>query len=365
MSDTNTDSQKLANITIKNRERQARYYLKHKQGILDKMKVSREQLKELNAIPEPAPIIPTEFTLDMIIEVFTSTITRPNTVKKYICDIKRVFNLSGINKFTGSLEEFFGIKESLNNSKYSLSTIKGSYQSILVFITNSKMIVDTKIVAKYDKEHKIYCIKYEDENTKRKSEKEHAVIPFTEYYKRVLNLFGSESKEYLIASLYNELTCRDDYGALIIKRITPYDNGVENFICIDRRKTNCFIVLNTYKTSNIYGKIVRTFSPELCSLIVNYIERNCLADYLFYEEVESGLSKFITDMNKKIDVDGGINAIRHMKVSEFLKRTDITPEMRLDFSRGMCHSESTQQKYRRGVLDENLKVLCDKTVILV
>ena len=42
MSDTNTDSQKLANITIKNRERQARYYLKHKQGILDKMKISRE-----------------------------------------------------------------------------------------------------------------------------------------------------------------------------------------------------------------------------------------------------------------------------------------------------------------------------------
>ena len=162
MSDTNEDAQKLANITIKNRERQARYYLKHKQGILDKMKNSREQLKVLNAIPEPAPIIPTEFTLDMIIDIFTSTITKPNTVKKYICDIKRVFKLSGITSFMGSLEEFFGIKESLNNSKYSLSTIKGSYQSILVFITNSKMIVDTKIVAKYDKEHKIYCIKYED-----------------------------------------------------------------------------------------------------------------------------------------------------------------------------------------------------------
>ena len=67
MSDTNEDAQKLANITIKNRERQARYYLKHKQGILDKMKISREQLKELNAIPEPAPIIPSNFTLDMII----------------------------------------------------------------------------------------------------------------------------------------------------------------------------------------------------------------------------------------------------------------------------------------------------------
>ena len=82
--------------------------------------------------------------------------------------------------------------------------------------------------------------------------------------------------------------------------------------------------------------------------------------FLFPEEIESGLSKYVTDMNEKIDIKGGINAIRHMKVSEFLQKTDLTPEMRLDFSRGMMHSESTQQKYRRGVFHENLKELCDK-----
>ena len=65
-------------------------------------------------------------------------------------------------------------------------------------------------------------------------------------------------------------------------------------------------------------------------------------------------------MNKKVGVDSGINGIRHMVVSEWLQKPDITPEMRLDFSRGMMHSESTQQKYRRGVLDPNLKELCDK-----
>ena len=359
MRDTNEDAQKLANITIKNRERQARYYLKHKQGILDKMKISREQLKELNAIPEPAPLIPTEFTLDMIIDVFTSTITKPNTVKKYICDVKRVFKLSGITSFTGSLEEFFGIKESLNNSKYSLSTIKGSYQSILVFITNSKMIVDTKIVAKYDKEHKIYCIKYEDLITKRNTDKEEMVIPFTEYHKRILDFFGKDSKEYLIASLYNELTARDDFGCMRILRIIPYDNGTDNILFIDHRKEKCHITLNNYKTSNIYGKIIRRLSPELCSLVVSYTERNRLVGFLFPEEIESGLGAFITDMNKKVGVDSGINGIRHMVVSEFLQKPDLTPEMRLDFSRGMMHSESTQKKYQRGVLDPNLKELCD------
>ena len=149
-------------------------------------------MKELNATPEPAPIIPTDFTLEEIINVFTSTITKPNTVKKYIFDIKRVFKLSGITMFTGSLEEFFGMKESLNNSKYSLSTIKESYQSILVFITNSKMIVDTKTIQKYDKEHEIYSIKYEVLITKRNTDEEEMVIPFTEYHKRILDFFGKE-----------------------------------------------------------------------------------------------------------------------------------------------------------------------------
>jgi hypothetical protein len=216
------------------------------------------------------------------------------------------------------------------------------------------------VKSNYNKMHKIYIIKYEDQTEKRKTEKEHAVIPFTEYNKRVLNAFGKDSKEYLISSLYNELTCRDDYGALIIKRINPFDDGICNFICINKTKTNCFIVLNTYKTSNIYGKKVKVFSDELCSLIVNYSEKNRLADYLFPEEVESGLSKYVSDMNEKIGVSGGINYIRHAKVSEFLQKPDLTPEMRLQFSFDMMHSESTQQKYRRGVLDENLKELCDK-----
>ena len=145
-----------------------------------------------------------------------------------------------------------------------------------------------------------------------------------------------------------------------ILRIIPHDNDKDNILFIDHRKEKCHITLNNYKTSNIYGKIIRRLSPELCSLIVSYTERNRLVGFLFPEEIESGLGAFISDMNKKIDVDGGINAIRHMKVSEFLQKPDLTPEMRLDFSRGMMHSESTQKKYQRGVLDENLKVLCDK-----
>ena len=91
--------------------------------------------------------------------------------------------------------------------------------------------------------HKIYIIKCEDENTKRKSDKKLAVIPFTEYHKRILDFFGKDSKEYLIASLYNELTARDDFGCMRILRIIPYDNGTDNILFIDHRKKTVILLL--------------------------------------------------------------------------------------------------------------------------
>ena len=254
--DTNTitDSEKIKKITEQNRNRQKTYYQARKQEILQKKAIEREQIREINPPPPPPEIIPSEFTLDMIHAVFNEKIINKNTKLKYCNDFKRTFKLSGITSFTGSLDEYFIIKKSIDDSRYSLSTKKGSFQSILVFIDYSKINIDTKVKSNYDKMHKIYIIKCEDENTKRKSEKEHAVIPFTEYYKRVLDHFGKDSKEYLIASLYNELTARDDFGCMRILRIIPHDNGTDNILFIDHRKEKCHITLDNYKTSNIYEK---------------------------------------------------------------------------------------------------------------
>ncbi len=107
------------------------------------------------------------------------------------------------------------------------------------------------------------------------------------------------SKEYLIASLYNGITCRDDYGSMKIMRNIPYDNGKDNILFYDKLK-NCYIILNTYKTSDMYGKKVRILSPELRTLLISYIERNRLADYLFPDDIEYGLSRHIIDMNRRL-----------------------------------------------------------------
>jgi hypothetical protein len=348
---------RIQNILEQNRNRQKAYYNKHKQEILDKKAVEREQIRILNTPPPPEPIIPTEFSLEDIIEVFTKTITNQNTLKKYILDIKRVFRLSGIDKFTGSLEEYIIIKESLENSKYAVSTVKGSFQAILVFIEHSKILIDKTIVSKYDKMHKIYIIKYDDANSAKKTEDEHNVLPYNVYLNKILEHYGTDSREYLIACLYNELTCRDDYGNMRIIGPVPYDDGESNYMFIDENK-ECSAILNNYKTKNRYGKVVRVFSAELSSLIVSYIGRNRLAGLLFPDN-QNGMSRFITQMNKKVGVKGGANYLRHSKVSQFLKTPDITPEMRLNFSSGMMHSENVQKKYQRGVIDESLKIHCN------
>ena len=343
-------SEKLQKVAEQNRIRQARFYDKHKLEILAKKKSERDQILEINKPPPPVPIIPTEFSLNMILDIFKNCITNTNTLNKYSNDMKRVFTITGLEKFTGSLNEYILIKDKFDNSKYSVSTIKGSYQSILVFLNHSKIVIPKAIASKYDKQHKIYSIRYEDLIKARMSALKHSVITFEDYLKKVLEHFGQESKQYLVASLYHEVTCRDNFGSLRILRKVPYDNGVDNFLYIDN-KNRATVILNKYKTANVYGKIVRMLSPELSGLINSYIERNNLAGYLFPDDITKGLTRFICEkINKPIGVQGGINAIRHMRVSEFLSKPDLTPEMRLRFASDMGHSENTQQRYQREIM---------------
>ena len=341
---------KLEKVAEQNRIRQKTFYEKHKLEILARKQTDRDQLKILNTPPPPAPIIPTEFTLNMILDIFKNCITNTNTLNKYSNDIKRVFNLTGLDKFTGSLNEYILIKDKFDNSNYSVSTIKGSYQSILVFLNHSKIVILKGIASKYDKIYKIFTIRYEDMIKSRQSEVKHSVISFSDYMEKVLEHYGPESKQYLVASLYKEMTCRDNFASMRILRNVPYDNGIDNFLYIDDNN-HCSIILNRYKTHKVYGKLVRLLSPDLSTIITSYIERNNLAVYLFPDDVTKGLTRFICEkINKPIGISGGINTLRHMRVSEFLSQPDITPEMRLLFASDMGHSEGTQRTYQREIM---------------
>ena len=107
--------------------------------------------------------------------------------------------------------------------------------------------------------------------------------------------------------------------------------------------------MNNYKTQKKYKQIVHEVSNDLDKLIKNYINKKDL-DYNDSLFGKSPLSKIIGNMNHNVDVEGSINTLRHMKVSEEL--TNITdPKTRQELSQKMLHSPITQQKYMRLLVD--------------
>jgi hypothetical protein len=338
------DTQKLESIRNANKERQKRFYEKNKTLILHKKKVERDLVKVINT-PKPEIIIPKEFSLAQIIDVFTANINTENTRKKYINDIKRVFLLAKLQTFVGSMEEFNSIKKAVSESKYSLSTQRGSIQSILVFIDLSKIVIDPKVKARYALLLDVAKAKTDDQQIERINNPENTVIPYDEYLKLILDKFGVYSKQYLLAKLYDECCVRDNFSKLmIVTGISITDDKKDNYLLCEGGDYT--IILNDYKTKSKYETQTYKLSTELNSLISVYILQNKLTGFLFPQKSKS-LSSYIIAMNKQVGVNGGINTIRKMKVTTFLNREDIDAEDRLIQSRKMCHSENTQKKYKR------------------
>ena len=75
------------------------------------------------------------------------------------------------------------------------------------------------------------------------------MLPFTDYKQKVLDKFGENSKEYLIVSMYDEVTCRDDLNLKIIQSNTDVIKDENNYLIlpVDSR-VNASNVLNNYKT---------------------------------------------------------------------------------------------------------------------
>ena len=120
------------------------------------------------------------------------------------------------------------------------------------------------------------------------------------------------------------------------------DDITKNYLV---RENNFFtICMQHYKTSKNKQPIFIKLSTELNILLVNYIKLNKIDDRLF--PTKNGInSPFISAMNKKIDVKGSINTIRHIIISSNLN-SSITPE-KVDLANNSFHSINTQIDYKR------------------
>jgi hypothetical protein len=218
---------------------------------------------------------------------------------------------------------------------------------VLYIIDNLKLPIEEVIKGYYVNQFEIMKLNCIDENMVTQDT---IIISFTDYLKKIKERFGEESKEYLISLLYNEATLRDDFTLKIVSSIKDTKNNDENFIILPSKEENLTLIINHYKTREQYGVIKIRLSIGLSRMIRKYIQVENLSmnDYLFGNK---NLSTFVQKMNKEIDVNGGINLYRKMKISEMYKKYDGNPsaEERINLSNLMVHSPILQTRYLRKI----------------
>lgn len=322
--------------------------------------------------PEAVVIIPnasTQFTEQEIIELIKNDkgITK-KTRETYIVDIKRVFTTTGCSNMKGCLTSYKKMMTSIVNGKnpktqqaYSINSIKQTLQSVLFvgtkYMDNFELLFKKPKASQIKKYIQTQFEKYKElsknQNTVRQSTKEYPT--FNDYLSKVIEIFGKNSKEYLISYLYSVFTVRDNFKNMLIIDNIKDNNGKDNFLLISRNKM--MFIVNDFKTKKKYQKLEFTVTDaKLKQMIKAYINdpvnirnREKFGKYLFGK---SSLSPFVSKLNKSIGYDelGGINVFRHMRISD--SNPNISFEERKKLSDSMGHSITVQSQYRR-----NLKII--------
>lgn len=324
-----------------NARRKARYAETHpkKEKPVKEPKVKKEKVvkeKPIKVIPYKVIIrkvkLPNQ-TLVEIIELLKVRNPNQETYSRNVGILKILMHkIMGYDDFKHCVKDPAILIEKINTWKtedgglYSVGS-KARFYSIILIV--AKMI-NLEISPDYETEFELCKIAEKDGNAERM--KTEVVPTFEEYLAKCKKTFGKFSKEYLLAKLYNELTVRDDFGLVVDEP----DDGVRNFLIGDT------IILNKYKTADKYGIVKHKLSSRLYKQIQLYIETNKIKGYLFGAKK---LGEFINAMNKQMGYNGGVLLLRHIKVSDSLKK--VTTKERVILAKKMCHSPSTQLTYER------------------
>ena len=354
-----------------NRQRQAKYYLansdKKKQQQKDKY-VPKENPKKSGRpkkdveniiIPEPITITrTTSFTQDELISIIMNDerITSKDTKKTMVSDIKRFFTNAECNSLRclksdyklaiNRVEEGFVSKGKNIGSNFSAGTLRSTFTTLATIIERYVGSFIPKKVLKFIQD-KVKAYKSQATDDYIKNQEEVVYPTFSTYKNKVELMYGKESKEYLLTSLYNAFAVRDNYGGIPILTSPPttLKKATTNYIVV--KKNYSYIVLSNYKTSDQYNTLKLTLPSNVNRLMKIYINNNNIeiGQPLFPEEK---LSNFVSNMNNELGYFdlGGVTAYRHMRVSE-LDGASYSDKVAL--ANTMGHSVLTQKQYRRNL----------------
>ena len=354
-------AEELARIRELNRLRQQRFYQKNKDAVNAKKRKNTKQLNECkaNEVETPPPVLqPASIVLPKVIDLeeinklleqlsTNDVIKTDASLKTYKDGIKRLMKLTNCINLITCLQQPQEIKNAIDTSTFSLNTKKGMYQAVVFIIDNLKLPYTKQLFDEYKKLFSINKLKSQAESKEKTKEK---VMSFLEYFEKVKEHFGENSKMGLLIGLYEAFTGRDIFQLKITNNKNEINNNKINFLLLTKKQFT--LVINNYKTQKKYGTYVVKLNQPLTKLIKHYIIEHDLkfGDYLFGDKP---LSSFISKNNKKIGINGSVDLIRHMVITQEFEKAktegkDLTEEQRVDLANRLQHSPTSQLMYLRN-----------------
>jgi hypothetical protein len=278
------------------------------------------------------------------------------TQNRYINDAKilfRIFNTDKLNnilknptKVIKTIEEAKQIKSGSENEPYSVNSKKGLAQLILQIIDNG--LLGEKLKKDSHKEYLDYYKRY-DFMSKEKTKEPKQYRDMNNYVAAIKSHFGEDSKEYIIARLYQESTRRDDFKLKIVGHISECKDPNENYLVVPKTRAVCETVINAHKTSSHFEPLTKKLSLELSDIIKKYMEAHNIGygNYLF---ALSTLSRFISKMSAEVGYPNtAVNTLRHMAISTFYA-SNPSLEAKQQLSNEMGHGLVTAAQYAGSLI---------------
>ena len=345
--------------------RQRAYYLRNAERLRQQSQTNRDDLIRLR-LPVVVPIIQeppdtiTEFSLENIINGLYLLPMNSFTKQRNIKDITTVFRITGSTDLEETIKKFKIVKKAITEAKqiqnpeigYSNNSLKGFVQAILYVIDHLNVPIKTETKLLYNEWFDELKLEAVGLTEAKQNDPTHAVLLLPDYLHKILTEYGADSKQYLIAKMYAEVPARDNfYNLEIISSLRKRTTSLTNFVVVPKSvKIPVKIIIQSYKTVNRYGVRTIVLSPELSTLIRNYIKKYDLTELLFPQNT-AGLSPYIGTMNRKIGVNGSINKIRQMFATTILNNEDITSKERVNLSKMMMNSPIMPLVYQRIIME--------------
>ena len=238
---------------------------------------------------------------------------------KCIKDITTTFRLTGCSYFEQCVRDFDNIKSKIENARmpngelYSNNSRSGYFYSIRWVYTHMDLKIPEGIKKTYNDLLSIYHERSMIQTKQNKIAADKAVLPESEYSGKIEQEFGKESKEWLVTQLYLQIPCRDDLYLTFVPNLAGSKDTTKNY-CIVPRTGLVKVILHKYKTSAKYGDLTYDLDGSLSQLIREWIAKHKIpvGSPLWKEK---SLSSFVSKMNKKIDIQGSINYLRHLAIT--------------------------------------------------